>query len=122
MTLFILGLPLSSVMTSQGFDIDDIVIVRDEYLEPLEHAPGFRGLRSSVTKEHLRADADMPEPVEQRGMQRKADEALGRHQCAQRSEAAIMAPLPCSLELVARSVPLVKLPLPYLPPALQTAH
>src|SRR5205807_3733670 len=104
--LFISRLPLSSVMATQGFDIDNVVIAGDKDFEPLEQAPGFRGLRSRVSQEHLRSDADMPEPVEQRGMQRKADKALGRLQCAQRSEAAIMTPLPCSLELGAGCFPI----------------
>src|SRR5882762_2251558 len=109
-------------MASQGLAIDDVVIAGDKDLEPLEHAPGFRGLRSRVSQEHIRADADMPEPVEQRGMQRKAYEALGRLQCAQWSEAAIMTPLPCCLELVAGCSPREKLTLFNLPPALKTAQ
>src|SRR5713101_6588350 len=55
-------------------------------------------------------------------MQRKSHESRYCLDGAERPEAALLGALPDPLELVAKRLPLVKLPLPDLTPTLETAH
>src|SRR5712692_10990090 len=94
----------------------------DEDLEPLEQAPQLGGLGARISDAHVCADADLLEALEQGRMEGKCQKPRGCLEAAEWSKAALMAPLPGSFEFVAQCFPLVKLPLPDLPPTLETAH
>src|SRR5215831_4552286 len=117
-----LGLPGLSIAASCLLDVSQRLVSGNEDLETLEEAPRLGGLGAGVAKQDIRPDLDVPEALEQSRMEGKGHEAFGRFQRAKRPEPALMVALPGALELVARSLPLVKLPLPDLPPTLQAAH
>src|SRR5262249_6358971 len=72
--------------------------------------------------QHTRTDPDVPEATKQGCVEGKGHRTIGHLQRAEWSESTLMASLPNALQLVARSLPLVKLPLSDLSPALQATH
>jgi hypothetical protein len=93
-----------------------------EDFESLEQASGSGCLGPGVPDPYVRPYGDARKPSKQGGMQRKSHESRYGLDGAERPEPALVGTLPGSLELVAKSLPLVKLSLPDLSPTLETAH
>src|SRR4030095_6363354 len=55
-------------------------------------------------------------------MEGECDQAFGSLEGAKGTEAAVVHPAPCALELLPGRLPFVELPLPDLAPALETCH
>src|SRR5262249_40409090 len=87
-------------------------------LERLEDAAGLSSLLAGVPDEGLGALADEPETLQEGGMQREGDQALGGFKSAEGAKATIVHPTPGALELLPGRLPFVKLSLPYLAPTL----
>src|SRR5215468_3568576 len=117
-----LGLPGFSIAASRLLDISQRLVSGNEDLEALEESPSLGGLRADVAEQDIRPDPDVPEALEQCRMEGKGHGSTGRIQRAEGSEAAIVTALPSALQFIARSLPLVELPLPDLPPALEVSH
>src|ERR1700730_10964660 len=113
-----LGLPRSNGIAGLGFNVRHVVRFCDTDFEPLEQAPRLGGLGACIPNEHFRSDAHVLEPLEQGCMQGEGQKPCGCLKAPEWPKTALMAPLPGALELGARSLPFVKLPLTNLPPAL----
>src|SRR2546422_6118055 len=98
------------------------VIARHVHLEVLEDPAGLGGLLARVADQHVPALLDALEAFDEGGMKRKGHEARGGLEGPEGAVAAVVGPLPDSLELVPRGLPLVELPLPDLAPAFQARH
>src|SRR5207245_3387605 len=80
------------------------------------------GLLTRVADQHVPALSDALEAFDEGGMERKGHEARGGVEGPEGAVAAVVGPLPDSLELVPRGLPLVELPLPDLASALERRH
>src|SRR5437899_5952463 len=98
------------------------VVARHVHLEVLEYPARLGGLLTRVADQHVPALSDALEAFDEGGMERKGHEARGGLEGPEGAVAAIVGPLPDPFELVARSLPLVELPLPDLAPALEASH
>src|SRR5207245_8677774 len=98
------------------------ILASHKDLERLEDAAGLRGLLAGVADQYLGALPDQPQPLKQRGMERKGEQTLRRLQSPEGAEAAVVHPTPRALEFLARGLPLMELPLSDLAPALETSH
>src|SRR5215467_15099670 len=103
-------------------EVTDVIVLWDKDLEALEETPRPRGLRAEVADKHTCANPDVSEATEQGCVEGKGHRTIGHLQRAEWSESTLMASLPNALQLVARSLPLVKLPMSDLSLALQATH
>src|SRR5215467_3979672 len=117
-----LALPRGDIVIGHVCCVDDIILACDEDLEPLEQSSCFGGLRARIPNKHVCPDADLLQPLDQRRVEREGQKPDPGLKGPEESITALMASPPRSLELLARTLPLVELPLPDLPPALETTH
>src|SRR5215468_9206750 len=97
-----LALPRGIIVIGHMYCVDDVILTCDENLEPLEQASCFGGLRAGIPNEHLCPDADLLQPLDQRGVQREGQKPGRGLKGPEASIPALMASLPRALELLAR--------------------